>query len=513
MVTNTSILSAGQKSQLFAIQQTSRSLVQSQNRIATGKDVNSPIDNPQNYFSALSLTSRASDLNRTLDGISKSISTLNNAESARNTLNQLISQAQSQTQDALASLQNDSEDLGNLILADDPVIYYRLNEESGTTATNLGNGGAALNGTYAGGFELNTGALTLSLDNASARFDGASGRVNISNNNLVNTDAAGYAQRTVELTFQADDLEGRQVLFEEGGTGNSASIYLDDDQLYFVARDAGDFGPFNISTTIEAGKTYQAAFVLDSDNGSFTGYLNGEEVGTGAVNRPLSRHGGAVAIGRNAGGTFFHDGANAGDGEYFQGRIADFALYNTALEQDDLRARYDVTQLEQAEVFQEEVANLLSQADLLTQDASFAGINLLNNEDLVTNFNLNGSSSLVTEGVDFTFQGLGIETPDFSNFSNINDAIVNLDDANDAIENFGTAISNDLAVINARQGFAENTINDLEAGSDDLLRADIEAEAANILAQQARQEIQLQTFALSAQGSSIADFLGRSSIF
>ncbi len=513
MVTNTSILSAGQKSQLFAIQQTSRSLAVSQNRVATGRDVNSALDNPQNYFASLSLTSRASDLNRTLDGISKSISTLNNAENARNALGNLISQAQSQTQDALASLQVNSQDLGSLILADDPVIYYRLNEESGNTATNLGNGGAALNGTYAGGFELNSGALTLSLDNASARFDGASGRVNISNNALVNTDPAGYAQRTVELTFQADDLEGRQVLFEEGGTGNAAAIYLDDDQLYFVARDAGDFGPFNISTTVEAGKTYQASFVLNSDENSFTGYLNGEEVGTGFVNRPLSRHGGAVAIGRNAGGTFFHDGAEGGDGEYFNGRIADFALYNKALEQDDLRARYDVTQLAQAEIFQEEVANILSQADSLTQDASFSGINLLNNEDLITDFTRDGSSNLVTEGVDFSFSGLGIETPDFSNFSNINDSVVNLDTANDTIENFGAAISNDLAVINTRRDFAENTINDLTAGSDDLLRADVEAEAANILAQQARQNIQIQTFALSAQGSNIGDFLGRSSIF
>lgn len=510
MVINSNILTASQNSQLFAIQKTANALAVAQNRVATGKNVNSPLDNPQNFFTSLSLTSRASNLSRVLDNITQGISVIQGSENARGALSNIIDLAKSTTQDAIADLKSNQEDIGNLILADNPVVYFRLNETSGTTATNLGSGGSALDGTYAGNFSLDSGALTFSLNNTSARFDGTNGRVNIPNSNLINTDPAGYSKRTVELTFQADTLSGKQVLFEEGGTGNAIALYLDDDRIYYAARDAGDFGPFDISTQIEANKTYQAAFVLDSDAGTFTGYLDGNVVGVGTVTKPIAAHGGAVAIGRNAGGTFFHDGANGGNGEYFDGRIADFALYNDALTQSDLQARYDVTQLAQADFYQQEVSNILSEVDSLIEDSSISGINLLNSDNLRTNFTLNGASNLITEGVDLTSSGLGLEAPDFSTFTQIDQTLFNLEDAEAPINAFATALSNDLSIIQSRQSFTEDTITNLNNGSDDLILADVEEESANILALQLQQQIQISTLALSTQGSNIGDLLGLS---
>ena len=234
-------------------------------------------------------------------------------------------------------------------------------------------------------------------------------------------------------------------------------------------------------------------------------------MGSGFVNRPLSRHGGAVAIGRNAGGTFFHDGANGGNGEYFQGQISDFALYNTALSQEDFQARYDITQLAQAESYKEEVIDILAQVDSLIEDSGYRGVNLLNGDNFKIDLNASGSSSLVSQGGDFTSSGLGFSAFDFTSFNNIDSAISQIDNANDKIESFSSGLSNDLSFIQTKQDFLSNTANIYQSGATDLTAADLDEEAANILALEAQQAIQTETLSLSARGSSIANFLSQGS--
>jgi len=502
------ILTSSQNAQLFAIGQTQRQIDATQLRLASGLRVGSALDNSQNFFTSRSLSQDASNLSRVLDGLGQSVRTIQETENGLNGLRNIINRADDILNEARESLTTNRQDVGEVILANDPVIFYRLNETSGTVATNLGSAGAVLNGVYQGGVTQDSGELHLGINNASARFDGVDDRVAVPNNLLVNTDGAGYAERTVELTFEANALGGRQVLFEEGGTANSAAIYLDGDQIYFVARDAGDFGPFDISATIEEGEVYQAAFVLDSDSGTFTGFLNGEVVGQGSVNRPLSRHSGAVAIGRNAGGTFFHDGANAGNGEYFNGRISDFALYNSVLSQDDLRARFDATQLEASRDFEQQVTEVLSQVNPFVEDTSFRGVNLLAGDDLTTYFDDDSNSNLLTEGVDFSSSGLGIGNANFQTFNQFDQFTNDINGALDSLEQFGGGLANDLSIIESRQSFTSATINTFEAGSDDLVQADQDEEAANLLALQTRQEVQIETLSLSTQGSNIADLLG-----
>ncbi len=507
MVSNINILTSSQNTQLFSIQQTSRALDVAQARVASGNRVNSALDNPQSFFTSFSLKSDAAQLNRVLDNIGQAVQTINSAENSANTLSNLIDTARNAAQNSRDNLQNDAQDLGAKILSDAPVIYYRLDETSGTTATNLGSGGTALDGTFSGGVSLDQGSLTFSLGNNSVSFDGANDFVGIPNSPLVNTSVIN--ERTVELTFKADNLEGRQVLFEEGGGTNAISLYLDDESLYFVARDAGDFGPFNISVEVEAGKTYQASFVLSNSDSSFKGYLNGEEVGAGFINQGISGHSGAVSLGRNSGGTFFHDGANSGNGEYFQGQISDFALYNTALTQDDLRERFDITQLGTAEGYKQDVQDILAQVDSLIEDSGYRGTNLLNGDNFKIELNASGTSNLLSQGVDLTSSGLGFTNFDFTDFDGIDSAISEIDDANDTIERFSSGLSNDLGLIQNKQDFLAKTANTYEAGADDLTRADLDEEGANILALQAQQAIQIETLSLSAKGSNIADFLSR----
>lgn len=501
-----SILSPALKERLVAIQRSARAVDEVQLRLATGIKVNSALDNPQNFFAAQALEFRSEDLSRLLDGIGQSVRTIQEAEAGIEALTGLIDQSDAFAIQAKETILAQREDYSEIILEDDPVFYYRLNETSGNTAVNLGTAGSVLDATYNGGVVLDTGPLHLAENVTSARFDGVNDRVDIPSNDLINTDAAGYPERTIELTFEADDVNaGRQVLYEEGGTGNAIAIYVDGGRVYVTARDAGDFGPFNISAEIESGETYHVALTLDAPNALFTGYLDGDVIGTGVVTRPLSRHGAAVAIGRNRGGTFFHDGANGGSGEYFRGRIADVALYNDVLSAEDIQRRSNATLLVQARVFEQELQLILDQIDPLVEDANYRGINLLSDENLITSFNEERSSTLLTEGSDFSSSGLGFTELDFRTLAGFDDVLDQLDFALDEVRSFGRSLATDLSIIQIRETFTRETINTLQSGRDDLLVSDQNEDGANFLALQTRQQIQFST--LTARTASIVDFL------
>ena len=60
-------LSAGVRQNLLSLQNTATLSALTQNRLATGKKVNSALDNPTNFFTSQSLSNRASDLNSLLE--------------------------------------------------------------------------------------------------------------------------------------------------------------------------------------------------------------------------------------------------------------------------------------------------------------------------------------------------------------------------------------------------------------------------------------------------------------
>lgn len=102
-------LTAGIRSNLLSLQSTSSLLARTQERLGTGKKVNSPIDNPTNYFTAQSLTNRAGDLTARLDGISKGINTVKAADAGIKSISNLLKQAKGIAQDA-RSLSTDTTD-------------------------------------------------------------------------------------------------------------------------------------------------------------------------------------------------------------------------------------------------------------------------------------------------------------------------------------------------------------------------------------------------------------------
>jgi flagellin-like hook-associated protein FlgL len=77
------------------LQQTSDLITTTQTRLATGKRVNSALDNPNNYFTAQGLDNRASDLTNLLDSMSTAINTINAANNGISAITKLVQSAQS----------------------------------------------------------------------------------------------------------------------------------------------------------------------------------------------------------------------------------------------------------------------------------------------------------------------------------------------------------------------------------------------------------------------------------
>jgi flagellin len=94
------VLSAGVRSNLLNLQQTANLITQTQTRLATGKRVNSALDNPNNYFTAQGLDNRANDLSNLLDSEATAINTIQAANNGISAITKLVQSAQSLTSQA-----------------------------------------------------------------------------------------------------------------------------------------------------------------------------------------------------------------------------------------------------------------------------------------------------------------------------------------------------------------------------------------------------------------------------
>ena len=80
---NNIVLSPGVRQNLLSLQNTASLAAITQNRLATGKKVNTALDNPLNFFTSQSLQDRAGDLNTLLDSIGQAQQTLKAADAGR----------------------------------------------------------------------------------------------------------------------------------------------------------------------------------------------------------------------------------------------------------------------------------------------------------------------------------------------------------------------------------------------------------------------------------------------
>ena len=96
-------LTASMRSNLLSLQNTQSLMDMTQERLSTGKKVNSAIDNPSSYYTAQSLNNRANDLSALLDSMGQAVQTIKAADEAISSITSFAEQAKAVANSAMDS--------------------------------------------------------------------------------------------------------------------------------------------------------------------------------------------------------------------------------------------------------------------------------------------------------------------------------------------------------------------------------------------------------------------------
>jgi flagellin len=206
------VLSAGVRSNLLQLQSTSNLTNQTQTRLATGKRVNSALDNPNNYFTAQGLDNRANDLSSLLDSQSNAINTVQAANNGITAITKLVQSAQSLVSQAQQT--SDTATRATLSAQFDALLTQigQLAGDSGFNGINL----------------LGGDDLTVTLNETGTSTTTVSG-VDYTNANASPLSVAGAANNwaaSADITAASDDLTAAltSLRSESQTLGSSLSV-------------------------------------------------------------------------------------------------------------------------------------------------------------------------------------------------------------------------------------------------------------------------------------------------
>lgn len=153
--------------------------------------------------------------------------------------------------------------------------------------------------------------------------------------------------------------------------------------------------------------------------------------------------------------------------------------------------------------YAEQFDAVLDQIDQLVQDTSYKGINLLNGDDLTVVFNESRTSTLELKGVIFNSTGLGFTTSEaeWKDNANIDKSLDQITKATSLLRAQASEFGQNLSTVQIREDFTENMINNLQTGADKLTLADMNEEAANMLALQTRQQLGINSLSMASQAA------------
>lgn len=144
---------------------------------------------------------------------------------------------------------------------------------------------------------------------------------------------------------------------------------------------------------------------------------------------------------------------------------------------------------------------VLEQYDMLVNDCSYKGINLLKGDMLSVVFNEDRSSGLNVMGRDISSSSLGLSRAEWQTVADISAAAADLQRVVNSLRSLNAELGNNYSIIQNRQDFTENLINVLTEGADKLTLADMNAESANMLALQTRQQLAVNSLSLSSEAA------------
>ncbi len=436
-----SILSQIQQNVLYSIKQTNANIARAQQALATGKDVNSALDNPQNYFASNALNNQAGDLSRTLDGISTSIRTIQETNIGVEAMLKVIDQAETLIQNGLIELfpKTDEE-------PDPEAIQYIIDQNPDRPYFEQ------TNNFYQGTTDF------ASWEDARARAEQAG--------------LNGVPEITGHLATITSQEENDFVF---GLLTSSSWLGGSDDAVE---------GEWRWVEGPEAGEQFWQGLVAGNPvDGAYTNWAPGEpNQFFGAGNPENYAH-------MRADGTW-NDLPESQNLNYIIEWGGDLFIQNP-----------DINVSTEAMDYRREYLELMGQMEGFSEDASYRGRHLLREDDLETRFNVDFTSRLETQGIDATIEGLGLTNDNFISKTEMTKILTELRQARTELRDYSSSLQNDLSIMTTRRDFIEQNINTFQSGSDDLTLADLNEAGANILALQTRQQLQFETLSLSSNSN------------
>ncbi|HTN61930.1 MAG TPA: flagellin [Devosia sp.] len=474
-------LSKAVRSNLTSLQNTATLMAKTQDRLSTGNKVNSALDNPTNFFTAASLNSRAGDLNNLMDSMANGIKTL---EAADNGLTAITKNLESM-QSTLRQARQDKSFMTESFDVDATAI--------GTTTKSLSLKGGAI-GDTAVDIELvkNLGATaapatasTIAAPTFTALTTGQTGSFKVSD---------GTNEVTVNLDFATGDTAAHAQAAIQAQLDTAGVAVTVASDLAFTSKAKGADAAVVIS-----GQTGQTGGIADATGTGQAAAVEGPRAKTTdeLVNDINSQLKGLVRASNDNGKLRIENlstqklditGASGGKVNGSTTATADI---------DGNSVRSDL-----AKQFNE----LRDQLDKLSDDASFNGINLLRGDNLKITFNETGTSSIDIQTKDknsVNAANLKLETTLTAKDLDSDDGIDGfLDQVKGALNNVraqASAFGSNLSIVQNRQDFTKSMINTLETGAGNLTLADMNQEAANMMALQTRQSLASSTLSMANQ--------------
>jgi flagellin-like hook-associated protein FlgL len=465
-------------------------MAQTQNRLATGKKVNSALDNPLNFFTSSSLSARAGDLSGLLDSMSNGIQTIQAANNGLTAMTSLVQQLQATVSQAradstaaaitpgsLTATGGNTSTLANNKLTFDlgggtTVAVDAYNHVNATVSTLTSAGGVFTGDLSAAAFSINDGGGADAITFA-ASDDTLAEKVDAINTSL------GAANSTVHA-----ESSGGQIRLINS-TGATITVTAD-------AASIADIGIATGATSTDGSVEVSQVKTIDE----LVSSINSNAVLAGKVKATKDTNGDLKLenLTNTAIDITGHDGTDVtGDATDTQTLAAGSGAPLSSVRQSLLN----------------QFNTLLSQIDKTATDSGYNGINLLNGDKLTVQFNENGTSSIDVQSKDAAGAAFAVNsanlgvitqtTGDFASNTTLDTLSTTLSTALTTLRTQASSLGSQLSIVQTRQDFTKNMINTLQTGSDNLVLADTNLEGANMLALQTRQSLSTTALSLASQ--------------
>jgi flagellin len=130
-------LTAGMRSNLLQLQNTASQVSTTQQRLSTGKKVNSALDNPTNFFASQAALNRANDFSSRKDGMGEAIQTVKAADAGITAITALVTAAKGLSEAALGTTSTTDRASFATQYATLQTQITQLSTDSGYRGTNL----------------------------------------------------------------------------------------------------------------------------------------------------------------------------------------------------------------------------------------------------------------------------------------------------------------------------------------------------------------------------------------